>query len=522
LFRDAEAGADLHEKGGNHMFRATGNLGQSHTVVLLLRSLFGGLPRGTIRSIMLRISRYALLVASTLFFTFATAQQQDWKTELPTKLPAMKLTKMSSDGTSVVELGTQMTLKKGNVGLVSGQQHLGTNFYKNGTISPEFPHLISHVVEKGDAHMLNAGDAVWISGVVGRNDGIEVKIVSDVIDGRRFFGSIRFSAAKGTKPDADTISASILDAFAIGPTDTAGPSPQVASGDGSTVVNASRGLSVAGVSLGMTPDEALAALSKFQTWPLLSKRYASIPADVAGSTLNPAAYGFLGTEEDCPRMPRQLIAIIAATSDPVRANAEADIRRMPGQRQRILEQSKCSPWVGEVAGAKSGDDPMKVFVYFSPIPGNERVIAVTMVRQFLKPAPSQAVVDSALSKYHMTPTRDKDIGTSRTLSWRYDLQGDRLIPPTDDNFNASSQSLLSVVSPRNGVGLDVYIQRPYAGTIGSANKDLAEVYSASLFHERDLTKFRAQIKVVMDGIVEQRKKDELDKAKQQLKAPIKF
>jgi hypothetical protein len=172
-------------------------------------------------------------------------------------------------------------------------------------------------------------------------------------------------------------------------------------------------------------------------------------------------------------------------------------------------------------GATPSDDPVEVFVYLSPVPGQERVIAVTMTRHFSKPVLVQAIIDSAVKKYPLRPTADKEQPVNRrVLSWRFDSQEDRIFPPTDADFVRACSGLPSAASPRNGVGLDVCIERPYAATVQAVNKELAAAYSATLFRESDLTKFRSQVDTVMAGFKEQRKKEEIEKAKQS--GPIKF
>jgi len=76
---------------------------------------------------------------------------------------------------------------------------------------------------------------------------------------------------------------------------------------------------VAGVRLGMTADEAIDALRKFDaSWPVLKKRYLN-GNGVNNITTYGAAYGQLGYTEDCSRYQGEklLVAIVAAKANRV-------------------------------------------------------------------------------------------------------------------------------------------------------------------------------------------------------------
>ena len=142
-----------------------------------------------------------------------------------------------------------------------------------------------------------------------------------------------------------------------------------------------------------------------------------------------------------------------------------------------------------------------------------------MNRQFAKTGLAQSVVDSAMKKYPLTPSNDREqsINNMRVLSWRFDSQEDRLFPPTNADFERGCFGLPSAVSPRNGVGLDVCIDRPWAPTIQQINRELAARYSATLFRESDLTKFRSANRCRYGEVQRKARGNENEKAKQSVR-----
>jgi hypothetical protein len=307
----------------------------------------------------------------------------------------------------------------------------------------------------------------------------------------------------------------------------------------------------------MTPDEAMDALRKFANWPVLKKRYegprakGSISAEANldqswNITKNTySTFGYLGYSDDCIERKnikdRLLVAIIAAkanrtiyppnTNDITRNDADhmlalnrhADLKK-PFTPEELQYVAECD-WTGDLLVSRSGDDPLEVAVYFSPTPGKEHVIAVSLWSSLGNSPLVESVTASALRKYGpgYTALRENSSGDGegKTFSWRFGQEG-KLYPESSDgksNFERANPDFngfgMRMFSPRNGVGLDFNIRaRP-------DNPRLASFYSVALFNEKELVAFSAQENGAIQAIISKQKQEELDKAKES-GAQIKF
>ncbi|MGA3161763.1 MAG: hypothetical protein ABSC77_11155 [Terracidiphilus sp.] len=160
---------------------------------------------------------------------YATAQQQDWKTVVNHKLSGYALTKVPFDKTTVESSGSKFTLKQDGLALLAtspGRRALFTqsNIYVKGVVQPEFPSLLKSKVEAGTARIFSAGEKVWLTraSFTGRGDGLELELVSDLIDGTRYWGTLKFLAPKGTQPDGEAISAAISEVLELEDTSSGG------------------------------------------------------------------------------------------------------------------------------------------------------------------------------------------------------------------------------------------------------------------------------------------------------------
>jgi hypothetical protein len=150
------------------------------------------------------------------------AQQQDWKTVVNNKLSGYALTKVPFDRTTLETPGSKFILNKDGLALltaVTGRRALfsQSNFYANGAIKPEFPSLLKNKIEQGGARIFSAGEKVWISkaSFTGKGDGLELELVSDLVDGTRYWGMLKFIAPKGTQPNGDAISAALSEVLEL-------------------------------------------------------------------------------------------------------------------------------------------------------------------------------------------------------------------------------------------------------------------------------------------------------------------
>jgi hypothetical protein len=152
-----------------------------------------------------------------------------------------------------------------------------------------------------------AGEKLFLTGLEIKSDGVVLEILGDA-EGGRYWGTLRFPFAKGSQPSpaqiVETV-AGVLEPEGAQKEDRAvpmastspdrhAPAPSGAVGQPLDV----SALDVAGVRLGMTPEQAIEALKRFDSWPVLAKRYytSSIVVDRRGENI---FAGVLGSTADC-------------------------------------------------------------------------------------------------------------------------------------------------------------------------------------------------------------------------------
>jgi hypothetical protein len=491
-----------------------------------------------------------------LSFTSASGQAQDWQSSVQTKLlTEFKLTNTADNGSSIAKEGTAIALKKGGLVLYTtqhGRAYISDNVYKDGVFKAAGVY--------GDARGLSEGDRLWLTGIAFPKKGNEIvlTILSEPVDGRRYWGTLKFVFPKESLPSADQFAAIVGEYFEDA---NASGSTTLSAADSTSNVQVLPGetskLDVAGVRLGMTPDEAMDALRKFANWPVLKKRYEDTRArgslsaaanldqswNITKSTYT--TFGFLGYSNDCVERKnikdRLLVAIVAAkanrtiyppnTNDITRNNAghmlalnrHADLKK-PFTPEELQYVAECD-WTGDLMVSRPGEDPLEVAVYFSPTPGKEHVIAVSLWSSLANSPLVETLAASALRKYgpEYSALRESSSGdgAAKTFSWRFGQEG-KLYPEASEgksNFERANPDFngfgMRMFSPRNGVGLDFNIRaRP-------DNPQLARFYSVALFNEKEIVAFGAQENAAIQEMVTKQKQEEVDKAKES-GAQIKF
>lgn len=329
----------------------------------------------------------------------------------------------------------------------------------------------------------------------------------------------------GTAAAPGTSSASAPEAASTqAQTPAASPSPETASEHGVAST-----LSVAGVKLGMTPDQAIAALRSYGTWGVLEKRYGDGPSytstgpwwEQGGDSKIQGLYGELGMADNCktrggapyPR-PHFLVSIIAARAKRIPGPGPA-WPDTPFFRAKPAQTSACI-WAGTPVGAKPGEDPEEVFVYLSPIPGKEHVIGVSLWTSFHNMPTLDDVIAAGEKRYPMKPTSiymHNSIDTYSVLSWRFDAHGALIRTSQMPNahldtagFNYGKPQLPGYLRVDGGVGLDFVVLPAPPGLAGG--------YSISLYSDNDLFAFTLQLAALEKTLEQQRQKEIMDKAKQ--------
>jgi hypothetical protein len=139
-----------------------------------------------------------------------------------TKLAGYEITKVPFDRNSLESTGSKFILKKDGIALLAaktGKRSLFSqpNSYTDGVIKPEFPSLLKTKIEQGEARIFSAGEKVWLTkaSFTGKGDGLELELVSDLMDGTRYWGTLKFLTPKGAQPDGNAISAAISEVLEL-------------------------------------------------------------------------------------------------------------------------------------------------------------------------------------------------------------------------------------------------------------------------------------------------------------------
>lgn len=165
---------------------------------------------------------------------------------------------------------------------------------------------------------------------------------------------------------------------------------------------------VEGVTLGMTRDEAVSALKKFDPQGTFQEPhgtpYALPPHDIWTKTPNLI---FLSRDfhdiDALPSEEKQLLAICGYATSACKAGDHA-------QFSAILEKVLAAPRV--------------VTVWLSPVPGKETVIAVSSTTKFVKPIPTAAELQAAIEKrYTGQPSSIANDGSGPVIRWMFDARG---------------------------------------------------------------------------------------------------
>lgn len=209
-------------------------------------------------------------------------------------------------------------------------------------------------------------------------------------------------------------------------------------------------LDVAGVKLGMTPDEAIANLKKFDGAFTITKHYLDSPMS--------STFGSVGKE---------LATFAAVGGAPARPAYFNDLSAVnEGNVTTTCDSLNCPK-------KHYHDDVEAIKVWFSPIPGHERVIAIQRAKTFYKaPPPTIASLkDGLFSKYPKDQVTYEDnraasFGPQYSVDWLFDSKG-RIISKAAGKGKGASQAwgaLPGNVKPGDGIGLSAMLQANHPNT----------------------------------------------------------
>jgi len=235
-------------------------------------------------------------------------------------------------------------------------------------------------------------------------------------------------------------------------------------------------LDVAGVKLGMTPDEAAAALKQFEPRFVIKKLYENGPYNnytIGGNDLSlysvPQRAGYYLTG---------LSAVDVGTVKP----------------ETICNPHSTTPGDCQIIDR---DDIEKITIGFSPVPGQERVIGVLREKTFNKePKPAiETLLAGVLAKYPYQPTFQHPAPNGIVAGWQFDTKRQLMSGGT-----AKSKRVIEVwgelphtVKPGDGISVSVHITQPTVGAV--ANSPIAGKLYMSLVDSDALYKSIDQSKV---------------------------
>jgi hypothetical protein len=255
---------------------------------------------------------------------------------------------------------------------------------------------------------------------------------------------MQFFGRTGRLASVATAVCALTTSFALAQQPAAPPAPDT-----------SVGLAVAGVKLGMTPDETQAALTAFESKYVIKKLYLTT-AIFAFNTLGSDTI----SDSDKDKAYFNSMTALAEGDPPPTTHCDG------------------GPFTGRCS-TEYKDDLEKIAVWFSPTPGQEHVIAVVRTVEFHKVAPTvQSLVDGISKKYPAEKTFERAVSNeSYKEAWIYD-QKHRLMnekSASAHNLLYSSDGLAQTVTDGDGVALRVEIQRDQNAeiarsvTVGLAN-----------------------------------------------------
>lgn len=222
---------------------------------------------------------------------------------------------------------------------------------------------------------------------------------------------------------------------------------------------------VAGVKLGMTPDEAQAALHDFNDGFAIEKRYIiSEPYGFTeeGTTLEQISQQWNGN--NLPRDKAIFTSLIASQ----------------GKGEAVCSGGVSGMIMGQGCSMTYSDDVESVSVWFSLVPGQQRVIAVLRTKGFHKdPHPTLAALKTGLTeKYPLGQVSAESASNySYTADWIFDSKGQLLSKRSfaSRGLTAWQGRLPSSASHGDGKGLGVRIDT------NGQNNSIADSLSMALY-----------------------------------------
>lgn len=221
-------------------------------------------------------------------------------------------------------------------------------------------------------------------------------------------------------------------------------------------------LEVDGVKLGMTPTQTIAALKVVDPTMVITD-YTGDPKDNLGTSFWNSTFGTLAESRDYTQVAQLQNTAEHASSDCIQSASKA-INGMPLSSSQIAqcnaeEQSADQKYASSLRTILN--NPRFIFVWFSPVPGNLKAIAISSSTVFIKTVPTVANVLSALQKKYPDPPSGGGNGA---------LSNALFVPQNDEGYAGSSiQALYWYYDPRGRIRSSNSVANIGITTITAAN-----------------------------------------------------
>lgn len=168
--------------------------------------------------------RHLLLSTVPALVLSAAPALQSTPDAVPDRIAATyALTKSTADQTSIVKQGDVLVLKKDDLFMCSIVSAIPSyNTYKRGKIGQSFLNKMKFFTASGNTATVPtrtfvAGEKVLLTGVEMKEDGVQLSLLSQVVDGKRYKAFLVLPFSKGNPPSPDQVLQTLAQVVSIEP-----------------------------------------------------------------------------------------------------------------------------------------------------------------------------------------------------------------------------------------------------------------------------------------------------------------
>lgn len=174
------------------------------------------------------VATFALAAALLLTTPVASAQTGS----IPERIEASyALTKPTADLTEIVKPGDVLVLNKDDLFMCAISSAIPSyNTYKGGKLRQSFLNKMKFFTASGSAptvptRMFVAGEKVLLTGVEMKEDGVQLSLLSESINGLHYKAFLVLPFAKGSTPSADEVMQTLAQVISVQPVSHDAPEP---------------------------------------------------------------------------------------------------------------------------------------------------------------------------------------------------------------------------------------------------------------------------------------------------------